>query len=132
MPVAKTLDEIRILGYVIKDAAGRLTEVARHRSTIEFFSKRYERYGSNFSYEAVCSHTDLVDTYSELEQYRKRIAFMATNAVFINIQFISHRDKTVYEVWMQDEDEEFHTLSGPTAFDTPEEAIDAAIALQAP
>lgn len=128
MPVANTVDDIQILGYVMNDASGRLTEVAKNRSTIEFFSRRY---GGNFSYEAVCSHTDLVDTHNELEKYRKRIAFMSTNAVFINTQFISHRDKCVYEVWMQDEDEEFHTLSGPTAFDTPEEAIDAAIALQA-
>jgi hypothetical protein len=63
---------------------------------------------------------------SELEIERRRLDFILSECAFIVASETESGDK-VYQLWTQDEDEYFISMSGNRFHKTPRDAIDAAI-----
>lgn len=57
-----------------------------------------------------------------------RLDFMIESDAFVVWSFRGDGSITQCQLWSQDEDEEYHIISGERYFNTPREAIDAAIA----
>lgn len=63
-----------------------------------------------------------------LKDAERLLQFLAANDAFIHVQKAKHPYPETYQVWNQDEDEEFHIISGEGRFfKTVTDAVDAAM-----